>query len=437
MIADYLSDPEIVAPRGLMANSRTVVDALYREPELPAWAGYPCIEALPPLVSRATLFEQIQALPKYSTTIRTQPAHVRAHMVMEIGHFYQPLSIHGKLAGMVSRAIHDGYVGRNPIDPRQVSSLKARLEYFRTHPYSLQYDSNSASGFLVCGMSGVGKSTTLRRILDLYPQIILHNKYQENRFTRVQIVSVTLECPKDGSTKGMCIDFFKTIDYILGGETNYSSTYGSENRATNQLMESMATVAAAHQIGVIVIDEIQYLSVAKSGGAEEFLNFFVRLVNIIGVPVIIVGTYDAYKIVSSTFRHARRCSGQGDLIWEPLSFDHDDWKIYSESLWEYQYLSNESPLTAELSKTLHEISFGIIDIANRIYLAAQVRAIETAQEIITDGMLRSAYRDDFRLVSYIIECLKTGDPVRLQPFRDVLIQSALPIQEQKRSAKAH
>ncbi len=401
-------------PRSLMANTRTVVEAKYHPPELPAWKGYPCLEALPYLIPRKKMFEIIQAHPPYGKHLRKKPAHVRAHMVMDILHFFQPISIHGRLDGMVSRAIHDGYVGRNPLDPRQADSMKERLDFFREHPYALQCDDNAASGFVIIGMSGVGKSTSLRRILRRYPQIILHNKYHERRFTRVQIVFVYLECPKDGSTKGLCVDFFKTIDFIMGYQTNYASTYGRESRATNQLMHSMATVASTHQIGLIVVDEIQYLNVAKSGGEEEFLNFLVRLVNVIGVPVVLVGTCEAEKLFSSAFREARRGSGQGDLFWEPLKFEDEDWTIYSESLWEYQYVAKPSPLTKELSKALHDVSFGVIDIANRIYLTAQVKAIETGQEIITEGMLRSAYRDDFRLVSHIIETLKTGRPELLK-----------------------
>jgi hypothetical protein len=431
IISEFLSDDDLTAPRGLMANPRTVVEATYNAPALARWAGYPCIETLPPLISRETLIERLQDVPEYSHDMRTQPAEERSHMIMDLLHFFQPLSIHVKLAGMVSRAIHDGYIGRNPLDPRQIKSLLARIEYFKKHPYTLHYDFNAASGFFVCGMSGVGKSTTLRRILDFYPQIILHKEYKGKRFTRAQIVHITLECPKDGSTKGLCVDFFKTVDFILGGGTDYPSKLGKEEKATNQLMESMATIAATHQIGLIVIDEIQYLNVAKSGGAEEFLNFFVRLVNIIGVPVILVGTYDAFEIVSSTFRHARRCSGQGDLIWGPLALNHDDWKIYTEELWGYQYLAEVSPLTEELSKALHEVSFGVVDIANRIYLAAQVKAIETGEEVITEGMLRSAYRDDFRLISRIIECLESGDPALLERFRDVVIKPALPVQSGK------
>jgi GTPase SAR1 family protein len=415
-------------PRGLMANTRTVIEAKYRKPELLTWKGYPCIEAFPPLISCEEMFEIIQASPPYGMRMRKKKAHVRAHMVMDILHFFQPISIHARLDGMISRALHDGYIGRNPIDPRQADDMRERLEYFREHPYTLQYDDNAASGFVVIGMSGVGKSTSLRRILGRYPQIILHNKYRERKFTRVQITFIFLECPKDGSTKGLCVDFFKTIDFITGYQTRYASTYGRESRATNQLMHSMATVASTHQIGLIVVDEIQYLNVAKSGGEEEFLNFLVRLVNIIGVPVVLVGTCEAERLFSCTFREARRGSGQGDLFWEPLKVEDEDWTTYSESLWEYQYVANPSPLTKELSEALHDVSFGVIDIANRIYLAAQVKAIETKQEVITEGMLRSAYRDDFRLVSHIIETLKTGDPALLKKFKDVHMKSALPVQ---------
>jgi hypothetical protein len=95
-----------------------------------------------------------------------------------------------------------------------------------------------------------------------------------------------------------------------------------------------------------------------------------------------------------------------------------------------------SPLTEELSKALHDVSFGVVDIANRIYLAAQVKAIETEAEVITEGMLRSAYRDDFRLISRIIECLESGDPALLERFRDVVIKPAAPVKAGKTQSKS-
>jgi hypothetical protein len=187
-------------PHGLMANPRTVVEAAYRKPELQKWEGHPSILALPDLIAREKLFALLQAYPPYHESFRKKPAHVRTHMVMDILHFFQPLSIHAKLDGMISRSIYDGYIGRNPLDPRQANSMNERLKFFREHPYALKHDCNAASAFLVCGMSGLGKSTGLRRVLGRYPQVIIHNKYRDRRFTKVQIVYVYLECPKDGST---------------------------------------------------------------------------------------------------------------------------------------------------------------------------------------------------------------------------------------------
>ena len=36
-------------------------------------------------------------------------------------------------------------------------------------------------------------------------------------------------------------------------------------------------------VGILVIDEIQHLSEAKGGGSDKMLNFFVTLVNTIGL----------------------------------------------------------------------------------------------------------------------------------------------------------
>lgn len=414
--------------QALLANSRTVVKAKYSNPELPKYSGNPSIEALPLTNTWKQALDGMQRLPEYREEMRFLPAHLRPHMAMDVLHFFQPFSTHLKLEGMISRMIRDGYLPRNPLDPAHSNDLKIRLKHFkRFSAYGEQF-APSGCGFTMCGMSGVGKTTGLIRVLNLYPQIIIHTNYKRKKVTRTQIVWLVLECPKDGSTKALCTKFFKAVDYVMGGATTYSKNYGKESRSTNDLMESMANVAATHQLGVLIIDEIQYLNVAKSGGAEEMLNFFVNLVNTIGLPVVLVGTYDAAPLFTGTFRQARRGSGQGDLVWDRMPFD-EEWQLYVESLWAYQYVQRQCPLTEQLSRALHDVSYGIIDIANRIYLAAQVRAIEKGTEEITEGLLRSAYRDDFRLVSHILETLKTGDPSLLHDIRDVSPPPILPVSE--------
>ena len=55
----------------------------------------------------------------------------------------------------------------------------------------------------------------------------------------------------------------------------------------------MCRVGWIHCLGLLVIDEIQHLNQAKSGGAEKMLNFFLQLMNTLGLPVVLIGTYGA------------------------------------------------------------------------------------------------------------------------------------------------
>lgn len=120
-------------------------------------------------------------------------------------------------------------------------------------------------------------------------------------------------------SKGSCLNFFSEMDRIM--ESEYSGLFPAHRNTVDTMLSKMSTVAATYGLGLLAIDEIQHLSQAKSGGSEKMLNFFVTLVNIIGVPVVLVGTTKAMPILQSEFRQARRGSGQGDLLWERMSND--------------------------------------------------------------------------------------------------------------------
>jgi hypothetical protein len=107
--------------------------------------------------------------------------------------------------------------------------------------------------------------------------------------------------------------------------------------------------------------------------------------------------------------------------------DDEDWPVFLEQLWDLQYVQKKCLLTNELSEALYEVSYGITDLAIRIYMAAQIRAIETGCEEITVNLISSAYRDDFRLVNRILEALKSGDISPLHQFADVLPPAIQPI----------
>lgn len=391
-------------------------EAVYKESSVPNYRNNPLIEALPPIYPAQEAFEILKHRPPYSDEERLLPVEVRLHTVQTLLQVFTPLAIHLDLEQRFSRLIRYGYLGRNPMTLGHWADISKRVESVRCgEPASLNIRSNTP-GFAIVGMSGGGKTTAVETILQkIYPQVIVHREYQGRALNRIQIPWLQLACPFDGSTKALCLDFFRAVDDLL--DTHYYETHG-RRKTTDELLPSMARVASIHCLGVLVIDEIQHLSQGKSGGGEKMLNFFVHLVNTIGLRVVLIGTSKAKEVLSKGFRQIRRASGQGDLIWERMRKD-EVWRDFLKSLWEYQYVREPSPLTDEISDALYDECQGITDFAVKLLILAQVRAISTGIEKITSAIIRSVAKDSLQLAAPVLQALKSGDTQMLEKYNDV------------------
>jgi hypothetical protein len=407
-----------------------IVQAIYRNPECPDHQGNPLIEALPTILTDDQAMIRLSYYPQYNEGQRKSADHVRYLLIQNGLKFFAPLDIHIDLQRRFSNLLRVGYVGRNPVRIRFWHDLKAKLDSF--DQYKAQYEHqpdrlpSTAAGFNIIGPSGVGKSFSVERVLSLTPQIIHHNYYQDRLFTHSQLVWLKLDCPFDGNLKGLCFQFFKAIDSILG--TNYYQDYAKGRPIQDELLSNMVTVAANHFLGVLVIDEIQRLSLAKSGGADRMLNFFVQLINNIGVPVVLIGNYKALSVLSGDFSQMRRGTGQGDLIWDLMHKD-EQWELFIESLWRFQYTKKRCSLIDKINKSskdsptlsdiLYEETQGITDFAVKVYMFAQERAIDSGKEAITASIIRSAAKDKLRIPSSVLHALKTKDTRVLEKYEDL------------------
>jgi hypothetical protein len=416
----------------------SIVRAVYREPEISDHAGNPLEEALPPILSTDQLIVRLQHFPNYDESLRRAKDEVRYLLIQNAMRFFVPLDIHVDLYRRFNNIIRIGYAGRNPLAgfrrsrsaPRQVS-----FDQYADQPDPApdQFMS-TAAGFHIAGISGAGKSFSINRILKLLPQVIHHGEFRGRPFTHSQIVWLKIDCPFDGNPRGLCISFFKAVDALLG--TNYRADYAKPRRIQTELLSDMATVAGNHYIGVLVIDEIQRLSLARSGGAELLLNFFVQLANEIGVPVVLVGTYKALAVLSREFSQLRRGTGQGDLIWDRMQND-EQWHLFVKSLFRAQYTRKQfTPEDAEkeqqrtdvgksasvpqtLSDVLFEESQGITDLAVKMHMFAQERAIDTGKEIVTANIIRSVARDKFAMLRDALRAIRYQDKRALANWDDV------------------
>lgn len=398
-------------------------DANYSDQDIPDYRDNPFIEALPTIFEDEDVASLIRKYPDYDERQRELGRKTRLHLVQQISDYVEPLPSHFLVEQRLSRLIRHGYKARNPFSPAVMRQFhigfKEVLEGgVDSSGRNIAGVRSTAGGFAILGVSGQGKTTAIESSLLLYPQVIHHSSYKGQPFIRKQIVWLKLNCPFDGSLKGLCFNFLQSIDSILG--TNYYRKFATKGTSVDMLIPIMAHIATLHGQGVLVIDEIQFLSFLKSGGAEKMLNYFTQLINTIGVPVVLVGTFKAMKLLSGSFSQARRSTGQGDLIMDRLS-EGEEWDFFLDALWKYQWTATETLLKPQLNKKMYELSQGIVDIAVKLYMLAQWQAIEDGNENekITGALIETVAKQHMQLVQPMLKALRSKDPQVLEAIDDL------------------
>jgi hypothetical protein len=390
--------------------------AEYTTTPIPRYQGNPLIEALPSILSHSQISNALAYYPPYDKDQRALPAEHRIYMIHTVLDLFVPLPEHIDLAERISCLIREGYTSRNPIVAEYWQTFRSRVNAGGHEQGVRLRVRSSATGMTILGVSGGGKTTATEACVNLFPQLIQHSQYRGRPFTWTQLVWLKLQCPFDGSTKGLCMNFFQAVDNLVG--TRHEQNYARSRPSTDELIPGMQRVASLHSLGLLIIDEIQHLDQSRSGGSERMLNFFTQLVNTIGVPVIFIGTPKAKAVLSREFRQSRRGTGEGDFVWDRLKRE-EKWRYFVESLWPYQYLRTATLLSAELLEVLYDECQGIVDIAIKLFMLSQVRAIHSGKEALTSAIIRSVARDSFRTIQPALHALRSGDHEALQLFEDI------------------
>ena len=152
------------------------------------------------------------------------------------------------------------------------------------------------------------------------------------------------------------------------------------------------------------------------------MSFLTSLVNVVNVPILMVGTMKALPMMTSCFRTARRGEGAGSIVFAPLPFD-EEWATFVRSLFKFQWTTQTTTLTEELSMALWEQSQGIIDIALKLFVLSQMRAIRLGlrgkPEVITTGLIATVAKESLKLVQPMLDALRRKDWKALESYEDL------------------
>lgn len=279
----------------------------------------------------------------------------------------------------------------------------SKASYYR--PMSNDYN---VKGCSVIGVSGVGKTHTVKRILrKCFNQLI-------DRGNTTQLTYVITNCQDIGSLKQMVGRFVSEVDRLLG--TNHSKKLNA--KTGKDTVESIAAnICAQHYVGVWVVDEIHHLKQVPFQSAQQIINFLKNLSAVVGVPIIFIGTSEAYPILAGNFQVARRAEGNGSVFLDVYQNDKE-WMSLMNALWKRRILRTDQPLTKELSDAYYKASQGIIDRLLAVHIKCQEMALdENIEEITVDMIERS--RKYFEFTRKGIDALASKRKESLIEFPDL------------------
>ncbi|MFK0380276.1 ATP-binding protein [Pandoraea sp. NPDC090278] len=408
-----------------MTHRPSFTQAIYRTTGVAAYDGNPLIEALPPIISVAETASMVEWLPPVpENSDRSAPAELRIHALPSIRKLVYLLPEYGLYSSVFSVVLREGYTTRNPVHAETWQHLHyvnngGRQDYGAPAPRA-----HRSSGILFSGISGTGKSTFVNRLLQLYPQVIQHSRYSEQQFIHPQLVWIKIDCPHNGSLSGLALRFFSAVDKALG--TSYARSNFSQNSRAPKLavlLEEMAAVAANHFLGVLIIDELQNLSRAKTQGDEGFLTFLSSMVEQIGVPIIGIGTPGVTKVFRKTLQDARRAAAMGYYEFQRFSVDEDAWVDFVDTVTRYNWTESLIPDDATFRAALYHHTQGITAIVIALFILAQFRCLASG-EPMTVETLESVSVAELAPLQAALRVLRSGSAEGIHEFDDLATDRA-------------
>lgn len=382
--------------------------------DLIEYQNNPFLEALPQIYSHEQLVELLMLYPPFHERERLLDEYKRVHYIQRLFQYFQPFPLHLEIYSSIDRVLRTGYLSRNPLSKEFATSFYDIKNLKMTNFDNVA--NQTGQTISIIGTSGVGKTRTLQRILNLYPQVISHVEYNKQPLNMYQITYLFIQTPFDGSVKTLIYDFFYQFDQLMG--TKYFDRYANSRLSTSQLMPIVASLSK--HIGVLIIDEIQHLKSMKQKSSNEMLNFMTTLINQVNIPLVMVGTPKSLEVLQLQFRQARRSFNPGNILWDRLQKD-EIWDLLIGGLFKYQWTRFETPLTPELSALFYEHTQGICDILIKLFMMVQLRAISSGEEKITPELINKVANEELKMVQPMLKALKEGNVKRLVEYDDLFL----------------
>lgn len=334
------------------------------------------LRVLRPLHTRAEWSECLKHLPPDVPELEGMSIEARTRALYSLGELYQPYSTPLAIAEQVEFSLHES-LRRRPQESRPADFWNALAAVREpTYVFAERSSATSSLALSVIGPSGAGKTMTIQRILDQFPQVIGHPRESMGDRERRQIVWLHVDCSPTSSLKGFLGNVVGAFDTAL--DENYLAKRVKRSDEIDKVRRVATELLIRHRVGVLVIDEVQMLQ-GSGVDPHHVLNVLTTLSNTSRTPIVYVGTYKALDVLGSEMYQARRATNMGEFYMHRVEYGAE-WNLIVRSLLNYQYTRKPIKFSEEFSRALHDASAGILDTAVRLFMLAQVRAMRAAKD---------------------------------------------------------
>lgn len=329
--------------------------------------------------------------------------------------------------------IEVGYLGRNPLQEDWQRILYS-VERDKDEPLKatnikrLNLIENSYT-YLVCGLSGRGKSSMVKQALRLIDQTIEHGAYsdQKGKTLTSQLTQVTylyVEHHERTGQKNFLNSVLEAIDEVTGEDY----VYRHRNSNVKDLINAVRKAVILHHIGALVIDEAQNFAKAPEkiviGPNEKTsMKFVEELVNSLGVSTIFVGTFSTLNLFTKEMTITRRTIRAGSMSLASCSVESGFWKNLCHALFNSVLLIGGTENQDALRLKLHDLSGGIPAIAVSI-VQATLRFLSyfpAEKQSLTTRALDFVFLKQYNFLAAPINALIEGQYHKFEDLKPMLL----------------
>ncbi len=250
------------------------------------------------------------------------------------------------------------------------------------------------------GISGSGKTTVLRAILESFPPVIEHTLDRSGAPKVLQIVWLLLDAPPGRTMKGLCLAILDAFDEVL--HTSLADQLARDS--ADVLQRKIRDLTRDYSVGVIAIDESQVLK-GPGVSQNELIDYLVSLTNIVGVPLIFVGTPDTQSVLRAAPRIVRRAL-QSKHLWNPLPME-GAWEVLVKGMLADTRVGMPfEPPTESAAEALHPLVEGVPAYLAKLLIGAERAVLRERRRSFTLADCKKAAGEFPDEVSEILDVIR-------------------------------